>query len=103
MGKQKEVIFTAKKGGQVETAIFDVSGSKWVNGFSFCIAGFAGGEVTTVIFFLSFLSLSLTHPSIFFFSISFLQSLFFSELFSCSYSFHKEQVLGLSIKPAKRS
>ena len=58
MGKQKEVILTAKKGKQVKTAIFDVSGSKWANGFSFCVAGFAQAELTMVIFFLSFLSLS---------------------------------------------
>ena len=75
MGKQKEVIFTAKKGGQVKTAFFSVSGSKWANGFSFCIAGFSGGEVSMVTFFLSFLSLfclfhSLTHPSILYFVLS---------------------------------
>ena len=51
MGKQKEVILTAKKGEQVETAIFDVSGSKWVNGFSFCVGGASGGLLTMVFVF----------------------------------------------------
>ena len=60
MGKQKEVIFTAKKGEQVETAIFDVSDSKWADGFSFCIAGFSGGELTMVIVFHSFFFQSLS-------------------------------------------
>ena len=53
MGKQKEVILTAQKGVQVKTAIFDVSGSKWVNGFSFCVGGANGGELTTVFVFLN--------------------------------------------------
>ena len=62
MGKQKEVILTAKKGKQVETAIFDVSDSKWADGFSFCVGGAGTGVLTTVfvfslLFFQSFSSI----------------------------------------------
>ena len=85
LGKQKEVILTAKKGEEVETAIFDVSGSKWAIGFLFVLLVHGEQNLQWYFYF--------SQP---FFWIPLLIFIFLlnCSLFLCS--FNKKQEMGLS-------